>query len=431
MVFYVSYFIMDILFSFCIHNFFKRSIGEPLDRKKILLVFAVYTLLDLFFYFLIQNRIIVLLVSIPLLLLCSLAYGRFGWRNFVMPLILFGLTAALEFIAEGVITLLLIGTNQISPDMKLVLGYIFKRLIVFLTLTLVWCVSRNKTQYFPVALNIVGIMGIVLAGIWLACYLYLGRTNVNRELTGVQSIPLMISMAAIVCINIVAFSMFNKQEEHFILQQKNTALKNIVEMQISQYEADVMHRDKLSALKHDMKNYLIGVGTYIKNGDTENALKAIDRNLAELEHTRETSCSGWTAMDTIINFKALCAKNKGINIIVSSRMSRVPKIEPEDLCVLVGNALDNAIEYLEGHPVVEKTISVKFADDIAGICIQIENGVEKNIYIEDGKFIKSTKEGYGHGYGMSAAKRIAEKYNGDIVLECSLNKFSFGAVLHD
>ena len=83
-----------------------------------------------------------------------------------------------------------------------------------------------------------------------------------------------------------------------------------------------------------------------------------------------------------------------------------------DLSVLIGNALDNAIECakkVEGKKIIDLSISINGGQ----LIFAITNPIDKKIDVNK---LKTTKnDSINHGYGIFSMKRIAEKYNGDVV----------------
>lgn len=427
----ISYAIIDFLYVFAIHIFFKKTLGKPKRKKLVPIVYGGYIICDCLIYFFVDNSVIIMFTAILFLFLCSLIYGKFGWHNIAITLVYYAISTAVELFASSFVMLMFHFSHGVENETKLLLVYILDRILIFLVMIIIKHLGKNSFKNsFPITINSIGIIGIVLASIWLVYYIYVDTGFSPEELSKSKSIPLLITMMVIVGIDIVAFYLFSKQEERYVMESENLALKNTVEMQRMQFDSEERYRMNISRINHDMKNYLIAINTYVQKGDLKSIKEAINDKVVELDNVQEVSASGWMPIDTVINYKASYASEKRINITVTSGLEDVPTVSAEDICVLVGNALDNAIEYLEGHPELDRDISVAFANDEAGFFIQIQNPVKERIKIINGEYVKSTKSGEGHGYGLLAAKAIADKYEGDIILECDENIFSFGAVLH-
>ena len=94
-------------------------------------------------------------------------------------------------------------------------------------------------------------------------------------------------------------------------------------------------------------------------------------------------------------------------------------MEPEDISIIFGNALDNAIEENEKLPLEDRYINISLVYDTSLIC-KISNACRcKKINI-----LKTSKtDKSNHGFGIENIKSALEKYNGIINIEQTNNEF--------
>ena len=84
-----------------------------------------------------------------------------------------------------------------------------------------------------------------------------------------------------------------------------------------------------------------------------------------------------------------------------------------DLCIILGNALDNALEACVRSDLDETWIRVIMRYDNGNLLILIENSFDDILAeAEEGKFRTSKKNKEFHGIGMQSIQRTAEKYHG-------------------
>jgi len=89
------------------------------------------------------------------------------------------------------------------------------------------------------------------------------------------------------------------------------------------------------------------------------------------------------------------------------------QIDERDLCVLLGNAVDNAMEAAE--PLTEnlRDIYVEMEYNLGILSIQIKNRYQGELqWLEYGKRLKSKKQEGIHGLGLPSMSKIATKYHG-------------------
>lgn len=177
---------------------------------------------------------------------------------------------------------------------------------------------------------------------------------------------------------------------------------------------------------HDMKNHLVVLDQYCRNGEMENAIDYIEKIRGPIMHNYHFIHSGNESLDIIINFKLLEAKQAGIKTeIVVDQINNI-KIEDHDLCCIIGNLFDNAIEACE---VVERawiSVSIHLVGSI--LLIHISNS-----YLDKGERCTNIalKKKALQGYGMQSVKCAVEKYDGLVKWEKKKNVFLVKVTMFD
>ncbi|MEG0895476.1 MAG: ATP-binding protein [Oscillospiraceae bacterium] len=200
------------------------------------------------------------------------------------------------------------------------------------------------------------------------------------------------------------------------------ASKKIVEYQnelISKHcdEVENIYR-QMRGWRHDFHNHIQAMLTIIEKNDNNISLKdyllKLNDDLISVDTVIRT---GNVMVDAILNSKLSLAKSKNIEITAKAIVPKDIEISDVDLCVLLGNLLDNAIEACQ-----KNCNSKKFEFNAPFIRVYIsaqENQlylcVTNSVYIEtkkvDGKFL-STKKSATHGFGLLRIDKICNKYNG-------------------
>ena len=119
-------------------------------------------------------------------------------------------------------------------------------------------------------------------------------------------------------------------------QHLKTQLKHLDEILITQKQ--------IKKFKHDYKNFLIGLQAYFDNNDitgASNYMKKLGEKKIGNSSVIET---GNIALDAILSTKIAIAESKKITVNTKIQIPEDMPIDPTDICVIFGNALDNAIE---------------------------------------------------------------------------------------
>ena len=166
-------------------------------------------------------------------------------------------------------------------------------------------------------------------------------------------------------------------------------------------------------LFHDFHNH-IGV---LRQFLTHEKYKEAVRYLDELQTpVRDLTAAVWTGDETadyLINSKAAAAEADGIRFQAQVEFPRRTNIRSVDLCAILGNLLDNAIEAARQVPdPAGRTVTLTIRRIHQMLVIKVENSFAASP-VQEGGELKTTKtEGGLHGWGLKSAQTAAEKYDG-------------------
>ena len=114
-------------------------------------------------------------------------------------------------------------------------------------------------------------------------------------------------------------------------------------------EVENMYR-QMRGWRHDFRNHIQLLAAYAQKGDLEavkSYLAELEQDLARVEPTVKT---GNAMADAILNSKISLAKAKGIPVRADAHIPVKLSISDLDLCVILGNLFDNAIEASQQLP---------------------------------------------------------------------------------
>ena len=165
--------------------------------------------------------------------------------------------------------------------------------------------------------------------------------------------------------------------------------------------------------RHDYRNHIQVLKNYAQMGDLE-AVKAYLDELAEDLNTVDMALTTGNKMtDVILNSKISLARSKEIQVRADAHVPVTLTTAQIDLCIILGNLFDNAIEACLKLPSKERMIRVYMEMKNTQLYISFTNTTaQKKQKRENGRFA-STKGG-GHGYGLVRVDTIIERYQGYI-----------------
>ncbi len=168
--------------------------------------------------------------------------------------------------------------------------------------------------------------------------------------------------------------------------------------------------ENVRRMKHDMKNHLMVIASYLNNEDYKNAKIYTSEILDKLNSVHSYIETGNSLMNHIINEKLEYARSKNINIKAEIENLSFDKMESLDFSAVLSNILDNAIEAClkEETPELYVNISKKRSYET----ILVKNRISTPILATNPSLNSTKVETNLHGLGISQIKSIAEKYSG-------------------
>ena len=110
-----------------------------------------------------------------------------------------------------------------------------------------------------------------------------------------------------------------------------------------------------------------------------------------------------TTIDSLINSKIKSDDAANINFRIESRISSFDSFDKTDLCILIGNLLDNAIE--AANKTAEKYIKITF-DEMPGLINMLISNTSNEV---SEKLSTSKENAYAHGFGIKSTQEIKNK----------------------
>lgn len=231
--------------------------------------------------------------------------------------------------------------------------------------------------------------------------------------------------------NLVIFKILDEMQRLQAIKLEAELSEQRLLIQEAHYAELVQKNHTVKKYIHDTKNFLLALQGYIQEGKSNVALEELQQMLKTLQMDL-IECTGNIVLDTVLSNKIHIAQSKNITLIPAIALYGDVKIKIIDLALILGNALDNAIEAAEAvTQTTEKKIwlTMKLQQDI--LHIQVKNPVMKKVLIQNQTIVSGKKEQEMHGFGISNMKTITKKYRGTFDMQCSDKLFVLNIVLEN
>jgi len=183
------------------------------------------------------------------------------------------------------------------------------------------------------------------------------------------------------------------------------------------------------AIRHDLRHHLVTISEFLGNKNTVSAQEYLNKLRNSYDDSSiPTVCRNQSADALICHYLKL-AKQHDIAFVTKLDLPDDLGMDDLDLCVIVGNCLENAIEACSK---IEKP-EPRFIDIITTISkgylvIKITNSFNGLVQHQDDDFC-SSKEGVDYGIGLSSVKTLVAKYHGHCSISFEQQVFKVSASL--
>jgi hypothetical protein len=188
----------------------------------------------------------------------------------------------------------------------------------------------------------------------------------------------------------------------------------LLSVQIKQAKKDLNEfweqQEKTAIYRHDMRHHLNLIASFLADGDIEKSMEYINRvqtNIMEVTPIRY--CENNT-VNLILSYYACKAETDKITLTVDAQIRQNIRIIETELCALLSNGLENAINACNKvEDVRARTIHFKCKVHKENLVIFIENSFT-GVVIKENGLPKSTQP--DHGFGIKSMVMIIDKYSG-------------------
>lgn len=203
----------------------------------------------------------------------------------------------------------------------------------------------------------------------------------------------------------------------------NFLFGRMIDNRIASFQNDLItkHCDEVQNIygqmrgwRHDYHNHLQTMKAHLSLGQTTELSDYLDKLDNDLTSVDTVIKTGNITIDAILNSKISLAVSRKINVNTKATVPSEIKISEVDLCVIIGNLLDNAMEACLKQPNEAERFMRVYIGILKGqLYISVSNSVGGEIK-KSGKAYISTKDSFSHGFGLMRVDKIADKYSGYI-----------------
>lgn len=430
MIYWIFSFVLTAIDTWCVlyllDTFLKKKDVGRLEKVRFWLFLSVIFSVAVLFHVL---DIVINLWKFVLIFIALFVLGFIYFQTTVKQMIFYlplcyGIVVLVEFLTLSVGGLFIETINLSSEEHN----YIFGTLAKLCEVLVVLCVRRmwkspnefqtlkRKEWYMLICIPLFSIAGVV--GMFRLF-------NGNEE---IRNICLFLTMG-LVAINFIIIyllqDILDKGEQLRISTLTNQNAKNQIE---AYHDMDALYERQRRKM-HDYKNQIVTIQSLVQGGNTDKAVKLMEQLTESISVDLSAINTNHPVVNAVLNHKFQTAKEKQIAMIFQVGDVHEIRLTEEEIVILLGNLLDNAIAECERVVKAGKdaVIQFKFIYEDGKVILSIKNPVLAKVQIVDNKVQANHRN--GHGIGLKNVEAVAENYDGSIAFACDEKEFRAVVIL--
>lgn len=365
----------------------------------------------------------IMMVICLTIIIALISYGGFIWKRIIFSISFNVIAILLETVCGY--TFMIFGIDYMIPHTS---GSFISKLLLYIIIILLDRIFDNVIETELSRKYSLLLLLIPLGSIYVILTLFFSNINQKSRFL----VHSLISSFVLLGINIIVFFVYYKLANETEVLRLNT----VYEQQLDLYDKHMVEKEeamlRFRNSKHDLKQKLFVLIDLAERKKYNKIIRfvyeLIDENSIDLLGVAR---SGNSVVDSIINYKYSIAQKKEIFFEIDLSIPIKWQFRGSDICVILGNAIDNAIEAAEKVIQCKKYIKLAMRYIQNNLSIVIINSYDGNLRKgKNGKLLTTKSEPLNHGIGLQSIKKAVEKYNGVIQIENSEDEFCLKLLLY-
>ena len=235
------------------------------------------------------------------------------------------------------------------------------------------------------------------------------------------------NLCCVVFANLYLFYSLKVEDEKNSMEFQIAMMKQQESMQFEHYERQREKYGKSIEILHDVSKHIRSIEELYRAGVTDKAMEYTRQIGGILKPLVPEEYSDNPMLNILLADRKQAAESMGIRFVVKVESTGLGFIEPVDVTTLFGNLLENAMQAAlkcSG----EQYIKVHIKNYNEMLSIRIENSVEQEVRIKNGRPVSAG--GRGIGIGCLNVQRCVEKYGGSVLYKNSNGKFYSDVIMN-
>lgn len=397
---------------YIIASFYYRRLQKRASVRAIVLFSAVCVLCHYGIHHFSLPAFLSIIFSTAVCFLITLLFDAAWRQRLFYPMII----TSLEIIAEIAAGLLLGGLCRMAVDeitanphsIEYMVGAITAKLVFFVFVRILCRLHVMNDSTLPLRHWLL-IMMVPVTSVAVCLGLAFGADSCIMR----DPIAPFLILAGMLGVNVWSFVLYDELSAQSKALVEHERAKYHMEADRRRYDAMISQSKEFAAMLHDTEKHCGAVYDLLALGDSSAAMRYIENMHAS---DRENNSSSNAAVNTVLRRKTEEAEQSGIAVTCNFEAAPALPIDEVSLCLILGNALDNAIEACRKLPegrnrLIE--IDVRCQNDRLTIRVANTSGP---VEIVGNTCVTTKSDTMLHGYGLKNIQKAVTENGGNSVI---------------
>jgi hypothetical protein len=239
----------------------------------------------------------------------------------------------------------------------------------------------------------------------------------------IENLFMLLLQIGLLSSSVLLFFIYGNIIEDYAFKEENRLLLSQINYYKYQFEQIKDSQAVIGKAQHDIEKHLLALKLDLKNAQPDEAEQKIDGLIGNLHLAEGIANSGNADVDAILNYKANLAQELGIRVACDLLLPYTLNMNTTDLAVILGNALDNAIESCKAVDDPERVIDIAIRYNKPNLQMTFTNPFAGSVKTNAAGELVTTKRDGLHGIGLKSIKETVDKYGGVMDISAENNRF--------
>lgn len=290
---------------------------------------------------------------------------------------------------------------------------------VFLFLCFLWIIGCSRRYSFSFPLP-AGYWVMMYATVFLEyyCVIKINDLMTFNELV-TSSVIIVQAFFLLICLLVYRF-ILNMCQNYQDTLKEHAAIQQL-SLREETYNENRLIFEQMRTLRHELKNHMFYMDYLID----QKRYQELHEYFMEFYQKEYADYGYWdtsnSPINTLLNQKQIAAENSQVKMTIDSSLPEHIGIRDVDLCTILANLLDNALESCQKQE--EAWIHVCLSQKKEYISLLIENSIDHDILTDNPSLFTTKANRQLHGIGLAVVRKLVQKYDG--ILQFSVENHAF------